>query len=43
MAELKALQLTVDVPADPVAVFAAMTDWDRPARFLGHDYRHPLG
>ncbi len=29
MAERKALQLTVDVPADPVGVFAAMTDWDR--------------
>lgn len=29
MSELKSLQLTVDVPADPQTVFDAMTDWDR--------------
>jgi uncharacterized protein YndB with AHSA1/START domain len=29
MAERAVLQLTVDVPADPGTVFAAMTDWDR--------------
>lgn len=28
MANRKTLQLTVDVPADPHTVFAAMTDWD---------------
>lgn len=28
MAARKTLQLTVDVPADPATVFAAMTDWD---------------
>ena len=29
MAERRTLQLTVDVPADPQTVFAAMTDWER--------------
>lgn len=29
MAQRKALQLTVDVPAEPQAVFDAMTDWAR--------------
>lgn len=29
MSKRKTLQLTVDVPADPQAVFDAMTDWDR--------------